>query len=40
MIYLYIYDSDGWGYFYCEDGVIKDSFYVGPEDAKNTLPER
>lgn len=30
----FIYDSDGWGYFYCEDGVIKDLFSVWAEEAK------
>lgn len=33
VMLLYIYDSDGWGYFYCENGALKDLFSVCPEDA-------
>lgn len=33
VMLLCIYDSDGWGYFYCENGALKDLFSVCPEDA-------
>lgn len=35
VMLLYIYDSDGWGYFYCKDGAVKDLFSVCPEDASH-----
>lgn len=40
VMFIYIYDNDGWGYFYCEDGVIKDFFSVCPEAARDTSPKK
>lgn len=40
VMFIYIYDGDGWGYFYCEDGIIKDFFSVCPEATRGTSPEK
>lgn len=41
VMVLYIYDDDEWGYFYCEDGVIKDLFSVMPHDEyEGVTPEQ
>lgn len=39
IMFLFIYDGDGWGYVYCDDGVIKDLFFVSPEAEENPSPD-